>query len=81
MKIVKTTSRAIGAKFLPREFPSRARWPQRGECRRRQAAQGDEAARNLAVTEEGDADFEGIAPALRSGSGRTMLLTVLRVGA
>src|ERR1700721_2654579 len=67
MKIVKTTLRAISAKFLPRKLPSRARWPQRGECRWRQAAQGDEATRNPAVTGEGDADFEGIAPALGFG--------------
>jgi len=65
IKILKTTSRAIGTKLPPREFPSRARWSQGGECRWGEAAQRDEAARNFAVTGEGDADFEGIAPAPR----------------
>ena len=63
MKIVKTASRAIGTKFLPLELPTRARWPQGGKRRWREATQGNEAARNLAVCGEGDADFEGIAPA------------------
>jgi hypothetical protein len=67
IKVLKTTSRAIGSKFLPREFPSRGRWPQGGERRWREATQGNEAARYLAVCGEGDADFEGIAPALRFG--------------
>jgi hypothetical protein len=65
MKILKTTSRAIGAKFLPREFPSRARRSQGGKRRRGEAAQGDEAACNLAIAGEGDTDFEVIAPAPR----------------
>lgn len=67
MKILKTTSRAIGTKFLPRKLPSRARWPQGGKRRWREATQGNEPARNLAVCGESDADFEGIAPALWFG--------------
>jgi hypothetical protein len=66
-KVLKTTSRTIGTKFLPRELPSRAPWSQGGESRWGEAAQGDRAARNFAVTGEGDADFEGIAPTPRFG--------------
>lgn len=67
MKIVETTSRAIGTKFLPREVPTCARRSQGSERRWEETAQGDEAARNFAVTGEGDADFKGIAPTPRFG--------------
>jgi len=67
MKIVKTTLRTIGTKFLPREVPTYARRSQGSERRWGETAQGDEAARNFAVTGEGDADFKGIAPAPRFG--------------
>ena len=67
MKILKATSRTISTKFLPRQLPSRARWPQGGKRRRREPTQGNEAACHLTVTGEGDADFEGVAPALRFG--------------
>jgi hypothetical protein len=67
MKILKTTTRAIGTKFVPREFPSRARWAQGGKRRWRETAKSGEAARNFVVIGEGDADFEGIAPAPRFG--------------
>ena len=67
MKILKATSRTISTKFLSRQLPSRARWPQGGKRRRRELTQGNEAACHLTVTGEGDADFEGVAPALRFG--------------
>ena len=67
MKILKATSRTISTKFLPRKLPSRARWPQGGKRRWRESTQGNEAACNLTVTGEGDADFEGIAPVLWFG--------------
>src|SRR5277367_4933918 len=67
MKILKATSRTIGTKFLPWEFPSRARWPQGGKRRWREATQGNKAACHLTVTSERDADIEGIAPTPRFG--------------
>ena len=66
-KILKTTSRAIGTKFMPRKLPSRTRWLQGGKRGWREAPQDNESVCNLTVTRECDADFEGIAPVLWFG--------------